>query len=581
MSETEPNGSGPTGPSSTPAASPATAASSSPRRSPLPPLPESLLSPLLDTAADVLRSLEPQAVPVSLRRLAGFDRKGLTRGAARQQLLKAIQSDDAFHEEAIGQFVEQPEVEAALDAWDPAEMLQVVDDAAKRADLALLASALYAARPRGWAFGLGAITAVFERQRLDQEESDELHARDLQIAALEESRRRADAGRIDAEQAAGRLERELKEERSGRRAREEQSAKEVAAARKETEDASRQLAKAKADNEAAEARLAREAERARAAEQERRDLRRELAETQRKLEAKPKAPVLRPADLQALVDAGRSPAGSPTGWAGSPTRRGSCCPTRARPPRPRAGPVGSRRGTPGRSRAGPPVARWRRSRRGCRRTTRRPSTRCCARPTRCSWSTATTSRCSAWGEASPSEQRDRLLAALAGLQMRTRSGMIVVFDGADVEGVRPPRRPGLKVIFSPADEEADAVVVREAASLPLHVPAIVVSSDGWVSEKAKQAGARVVASATLLQLLRWHALSAGGTADRALEVGGVAEHRVDLPGRAVGVVDPHLVLHRVAARDLGRLGGGRGPRRPDAAAWHRPRRSSRPRRRGG
>jgi predicted RNA-binding protein with PIN domain len=108
----------------------------------------------------------------------------------------------------------------------------------------------------------------------------------------------------------------------------------------------------------------------------------------------------------------------------------------------------------------------------------------------------------AWGEAPPSEQRDRLLAALAGLQMRTRSGMIVVFDGADVEGVRPPRRPGLKVIFSPADEEADAVVVREAASLPLHVPAIVVSSDGWVSEKAKQAGARVVPSAALLQLLR-------------------------------------------------------------------------------
>ncbi len=502
MSETEPNGSGPTGPSSTPAASPTTAASSSPRRSPLPPLPESLLSPLLDTAADVLRSLEPQAVPVSLRRLAGFDRKGLTRGAARQQLLKAIQSDDAFHEEAIGQFVEQPEVEAALDAWDPAEMLQVVDDAAKRADLALLASALYAARPRGWAFGLGAITAAFERQRLDQEESDELHARDLQIAALEESRRRADAGRIDAEQAAGRLERELKEERSGRRAREEQSAKEVAAARKETEDASRQLAKAKADNEAAEARLAREAERARAAEQERRDLRRELAETQRKLEAKPKAPVLRPADLQALVDAGDIARRLADGLGGVADKARQLLPDSGAATAPEGGtgrkPPGNTGAKPGRATRRPlaPIPQ------GMSEDDPKAVDAMLRTPNAVLVVDGYNVSMLAWGEASPSEQRDRLLAALAGLQMRTRSGMIVVFDGADVEGVRPPRRPGLKVIFSPADEEADAVVVREAASLPLHVPAIVVSSDGWVSEKAKQAGARVVASATLLQLLR-------------------------------------------------------------------------------
>ena len=496
MSESEPNGSGPT------AASPASSESPTGRRNPLPPLPESLLSPLLDTAADVLRALEPQAVPVSLRRLAGFDRKGLTRGAARQQLLKAIQSDDAFHEEAIGHFVEQPEVEAALDAWDAADMVQVVDDAAKRADLPLLASALYAARPRGWAYGLGAITAVFERLRVEQEESDELRARDMQIAALEESRRRADAGRIDAEQAAGRLERELREERKGRRAREELAAKEVADARKETEDATRQLGKAKADNEAAEARLAREADRARAAEQERRDLRRELAETQRKLEAKPKAPVLRPADLQALVDAGELARRLAEGLGGVADKARQLLPDSGAATAPEGGtgrkPPGNAAAKPGRATRRPlaPIPQ------GMAADDPKAVDAMLRTPNAVLVVDGYNVSMLAWGDVSPSDQRDRLLAALAGLQMRTRAGVIVVFDGADVEGPRPPRRPGLKVIFSPADEEADAVVIKEAAALPLHVPVIVASSDGWVAEKAKQVGARAVPSAKLLELLR-------------------------------------------------------------------------------
>jgi predicted RNA-binding protein with PIN domain len=473
------------------------------RRGGMPPLPESLLGPLLDTAADALRSLEPQAVPVSLRRLAGFDRKGLTRGAARQQLLKAIQSDEAFHDEAVDRFCEQPEVAAALDTWDPASTLEVVEEAAKRADLPLLASALYAARPRGWAFGLGAICAAFDRHRVEQEEGDELRARDMQIAALEESRRRADAGRIDAEQAASRLERELREERKGRRAREDQAAKEVAEARKVADEAERLLAKARADTEAAGARLEREAERARAAEQERRELRRELSEAQRKAAAVPRAPVLRPGDLQALVDAGDLARRLADGLGGVADKARQLLPEQANTSSPAKTEKGGSAPTKGDGKPG--------------RVTRRPLAPIprgmAADDPKAVDAMLRTQHVVlvvdgynvsmlAWGDASPSEQRERLLAALAGLQMRTRAGIIVVFDGADVEDVRTPRRPGLKVMFSPADEEADAVVVREASALPSHVPVIVASSDGWVANKARQVGARVVTSVTLLELLR-------------------------------------------------------------------------------
>jgi predicted RNA-binding protein with PIN domain len=77
-----------------------------------------------------------------------------------------------------------------------------------------------------------------------------------------------------------------------------------------------------------------------------------------------------------------------------------------------------------------------------------------------------------------------------------------VFDGSDVEGVRPPRRPGVRVVFSAAGEEADPVVVREAARLPQHVPVVVASSDAQVRADAEAVGARVVSSTTLLDVLR-------------------------------------------------------------------------------
>jgi predicted RNA-binding protein with PIN domain len=77
-----------------------------------------------------------------------------------------------------------------------------------------------------------------------------------------------------------------------------------------------------------------------------------------------------------------------------------------------------------------------------------------------------------------------------------------VFDGADVGGVVPPRRPGVRVVFSPEGEEADAVVVRQAADLPVEVPVVVASSDGWVGEHARETGAHVVSSEKLLRALR-------------------------------------------------------------------------------
>jgi predicted RNA-binding protein with PIN domain len=108
----------------------------------------------------------------------------------------------------------------------------------------------------------------------------------------------------------------------------------------------------------------------------------------------------------------------------------------------------------------------------------------------------------AWPEAPVAEQRERLFGALAEFQLRTRVGVTLVFDGANVTGVRPPRRPGLRVVFSAAGQEADEVVVEEVAARPLDVPVLVISSDSWVRNRAEALGAQVLPSAVFLALLR-------------------------------------------------------------------------------
>jgi predicted RNA-binding protein with PIN domain len=107
-----------------------------------------------------------------------------------------------------------------------------------------------------------------------------------------------------------------------------------------------------------------------------------------------------------------------------------------------------------------------------------------------------------WPGASAAEQRDLLVSGLSALHLRLRCDSVAVFDGADVEGVQPPRRPGVRIVFSAAGEGADPVVVREAAGPAPGVPVVVASSDAWVRRESERTGAVVVPGPTLLEVLR-------------------------------------------------------------------------------
>src|SRR5262249_59392661 len=99
---------------------------------------------LLDAAGEMLRALDPMEVPPILRPVAEFDRRGLARGAARQQLMRAIENEGDFRERAVERFTSRLDVSEVLEAWDPGDAVDVVGDAAERAALPLLPSPLYA-----------------------------------------------------------------------------------------------------------------------------------------------------------------------------------------------------------------------------------------------------------------------------------------------------------------------------------------------------------------------------------------------------------------------------------------------------
>jgi predicted RNA-binding protein with PIN domain len=483
-----------------------------------PPVPESLLIPLLDTAGEMLRTLEPTEIPPILRPVAEFDRRGLARGAARQQMLRAIEAEPDFRDRAVEQFLARPDVSDALETWDAENAFALVSNASDGSTLPVLASALYAARPPGWVFGLGVACAAFERLRAERQAGDDFRARESQVAGLAESRRRAEAARASAEQRAEHIERELREERQSRRDRDAQASQRVAAAERKAAEIEREVAEARTAVEAADARLEREATRARKVDEEMSELRRAVKEAETKMrEADAGLPILRRDDLHALVDAADLAQRLATGLSGVADQARRVLQRQdsddTAPPDDSARAAAERASDSDSDKEEEEEEEEKeRAPRPRRAHPRVPPGMVDDDPDALDAMLRTPRAVLvvdgynvsmlAWGHAPPAQQRDRLLSAISELQLRTRARVILVFDGADVGGVLPPRRPGVRVVFSPEGEEADAVVVRQAADLPVEVPVVVASSDGWVEKHARESGAHVVSSETLLRALR-------------------------------------------------------------------------------
>ena len=106
-----------------------------------------------------------------------------------------------------------------------------------------------------------------------------------------------------------------------------------------------------------------------------------------------------------------------------------------------------------------------------------------------------------YGELSLSEQRTRLIGAVAALVAQSGAETTVVFDG----GEKPPAQPavprGVRVLFSAPDEIADDLIRRLVATEPSGRPVVVVTSDRQVVSDTARYGAWSAPSRVLLDRL--------------------------------------------------------------------------------
>jgi predicted RNA-binding protein with PIN domain len=106
-----------------------------------------------------------------------------------------------------------------------------------------------------------------------------------------------------------------------------------------------------------------------------------------------------------------------------------------------------------------------------------------------------------YGELTLSDQRDRLVAALAALAGRCGAEITVAFDGRTRPTVQPRWPRGVRVLFSAADQIADDLIRALVAAEPAGRPLLVATSDQQVVADVRRAGAWTVASDVLLGAL--------------------------------------------------------------------------------
>lgn len=106
-----------------------------------------------------------------------------------------------------------------------------------------------------------------------------------------------------------------------------------------------------------------------------------------------------------------------------------------------------------------------------------------------------------YGELALSDQRDRLVGALAALAGRCGAEITVAFDGRTRPTVQPRRPRRVRVLFSAAEQIADDLIRALVAAEPPGRPLLVATSDQQVVSDVQRAGAWTVASAVLLSAL--------------------------------------------------------------------------------
>lgn len=493
----------------------------------VPPVPSDLLAPLLGVAADVLTDLEE--APAGLAADDGFgDELVLT--ASDEALRGAIDQDASFRRAVSARFMEDPRALDALDGWSVESALDRVRGAAGAGTLPMLVSALYAARPTGWGYGLGAacaidpgmtttaaatpgdqgeeIRAALEmaeqaeetarragqelaavRSRLaradedlgrSRAEADAAHARAEQA---EESAHRAQAACEEAERRFQSAEHRLREERAESEARMAGPRRELEEARARITDLAAELASFERRLAQADADRAIAVDRARAAELEIEETARGRLPAHERIALADAASLAR--RLSARLDELTPPEVAPT----------RAAPVTAAPSTPHAPDPAARGAAPVRPRPAPRIPV------GMRADTVEGIDAILRTPRLVVVVDASPAARAAWPQERASEQRRHLVAALRALHSRYRCDLVAVFLGDDLEPPAKLGKPGVRAVLTEPGEAVEALILREVAAVPSSVPVLVISSDGHVPAEVGRLGATTVAVEPFLAAL--------------------------------------------------------------------------------
>lgn len=462
----------------------------------VPPVPSALLEPLLDLAAEIVIGLDEPPEGMDLHA------DELLIAPSSEQLRRAVEVDAGFRRRVCAEFLERDDDAARLvDGWRVDAALEQVTIAHEDGLLALLVSALYAGRPTGWGYGLGAACAIHAGRSGAPTPADGAGTDEIR-AALELAEQAEDAARRDRD-----ARRSAEEARD--RARTERDALAVRLADLEhsargADDLAERLASVQADHAATEARavelsgrigvLERQVaetgaalvvaeDRARAAEEEAEQTRRGRAPAPERIALADAASLAR--RLSARLDELTAPDIAPNRPARSVPAEPEAEPPSATPTADR---IVERRGA---EQAGPrPAARIPV---GLRADTAEGIDALLRTPRLVVVVDGSAAAALVWSEESVDERRKRLVAALRALHARYRCDLDAVFSVDEGEPVGRVGRPGVRAVFSAAGESVGAAMARQVAAIPATVPVLAVCSDPRLAAEAGRHGATVIA----------------------------------------------------------------------------------------
>lgn len=105
-----------------------------------------------------------------------------------------------------------------------------------------------------------------------------------------------------------------------------------------------------------------------------------------------------------------------------------------------------------------------------------------------------------WPTLDLDHQREQCIRAAENLSKRWNLTLMIVFDGASVQGAHTSTRRGVRIVYSPEGVSADDVLRAEVAAADPEQPLIVITNDRAIITDVADAGANTVSSDVFLSL---------------------------------------------------------------------------------